>query len=236
MTESAGIRESGDGSSPRPQRRRDEVLETAARLFLEQGYVATSTTDIARALGLHRGSVYYYLSTKEELLYELIQRRYSSGTELLERLRDVEGDALARLRWLVAEHIVAVARNLVPSALALNESRSLSPEHRAAITAENDAYRAGVAALVAEGQRDGVIRDDVDPGLVTMAVLGAANWLHRWFDPGGGASPEAVGRQFAAVFARGLAPDAPVSALLDRLEDQARRIAELEAKLAGAGR
>jgi AcrR family transcriptional regulator len=218
-------------SAPRPLRRREEVLETAARLFFEQGYAATSTTDIARELGLHRGSVYYYLSTKEDLLYELIQRRYSSGSDLLERLSKVEGDALARLRWLIEEHVAIVAENIVPSALALNESRSLSPAHRTSITAENDAYQAGLTALVAEGQREGVIRDDVDPKLVTMALLGAVNWLHRWYDNTRGASSATVGRQFAAIFARGLAPGAPVDALLDRIESQARRIAELEAAL-----
>jgi TetR/AcrR family transcriptional regulator, cholesterol catabolism regulator len=225
-------------SAPPParrQRRREEVLETAARLFLEQGYAATSTTDIARELGLRRGSVYYYLDTKEELLYELIQRRFSSGIELLARLEMVEGDELDRLRWLIEQHICAVAENLTPSALALNESRSLSPEHRAAIVAENDMYRAGVTALVAAGQRSGSIRHDVDPTLLTMAILGAANWIHRWYDPAGGATPEDVGRQYAAVFTRGLAPEPDVSALLDRIEQQARRIAELE-RQTGAGR
>jgi AcrR family transcriptional regulator len=212
-----------------PLRRREEVLEAAARLFFEQGYAATSTTDIARELGMHRGSIYYYLSTKEDLLYELIQQRYTSGTELLERLAGREGDALARLRWLIARHIETVAENRIPSALALNESRSLSPEHRAAIVAENDSYEAGLTALIAEGRDDGVIRDDVDPKLAAMAILGAANWLHRWYDEGRGAPPAEVGRQFAAVFTRGLAPAEPVGALLDRIESQARSIAELEA-------
>jgi len=205
------------------------VLATAARLFFEQGYAATSTTDIARELGMHRGSVYYYLSTKEDLLYELIQQRYTSGSELLELLAQRGGDALGRLRWLLEEHIRAVAENRIPSALALNESRSLSPERRASILAENDAYERAVTALIAEGRDDGVVRDDVDPKLAAMALLGAANWLHRWYDQGRGAAPAEVGRQFAAIFTRGLAPAEPVGALLDRIESQALRIAELEA-------
>jgi AcrR family transcriptional regulator len=212
-----------------PLRRRDEVLATAARLFFEQGYAATSTTDIARELGMHRGSIYYYLSTKEDLLYELIQQRFTSGTELLGRLARREGDALARLRWLLEEHIKTVAENRIPSALALNEARSLSPARRASIVADNDAYEHAVTALIAEGRDEGVVRDDVDPKLAAMALLGAANWLHRWYDASRGATPAEVGRQFAAVFTRGLAPAEPIGALLDRIESQARRIAELEA-------
>ena len=127
-----------------------------------------------------------------------------------------------------------MAENRIPSALALNEARSLSPERRASILAENDAYEHAVTALIAEGRDDGVVRDDIDPKLATMALLGAANWLHRWYDEGRGATPAEVGRQFAAVFTRGLAPAEPVEALLDRIESQARRIAELEAAAAAS--
>ena len=232
MTEGVADGGSPGGAGP-PLRRREEVLATAARLFFEQGYAATSTTDIAHELGMHRGSIYYYLSTKEDLLYELIQQRYTSGSELLEALAERGGDALSRLRWLLEEHIRTVAENRIPSALALNEARSLSPERRARILGENDAYERAVAGLIAEGSAAGVIRDDVDPKLAAMALLGAANWLHRWYDQSRGAAPAEVGRQFAAVFTRGLAPAEPVEALLDRIESQARRIAELEAAASG---
>lgn len=213
--------------------RREEVLGAAARLFFDRGYAATSTADIARALGMHRGSIYYYLSTKEDLLYELVRDRYASGTALLERLRNDRRDAPTKLRRLIEEHVVEIAENLVPSALALNESRSLSADRRRAIAAEEAAYQDGVAALIADGQSDGTIRDDVDPRLVTMAVLGAINWMHRWYDESHKGSARTIARQFATVFTRGLeATPSTTTDLLDRLESQARRIAELEARLA----
>jgi TetR/AcrR family transcriptional regulator, cholesterol catabolism regulator len=218
---------------PASFRRREEVLRAAARLFFDRGYAATSTADIARALGLQRGSVYYYLSTKEDLLYELVRDRYASGTALLERLRNDPRDAPTKLRRLIEEHVVEIAENLVPSALALNESRSLSADRRRAIAAEEAAYQDGVAALIAAGQSDGTIRDDVDPRLVTMAVLGTINWMHRWYDEGRGGSARTIARQFATVFTHGLeATPSTTTDLLDRLEAQARRIAELEARLA----
>ena len=235
MSDSVASEVASDAAGP-PLRRREEVLAAAARLFFEQGYAATSTTDIAREVGMHRGSIYYYLSTKEDLLYELIEQRYTSGRELLDALGQRDGDALSRLRWLLEEHIRTVAENRIPSALALNEARSLSPERCASILEENDAYEHAVTALIEEGRDAGVIRDDIDPRLAAMALLGAANWLHRWYDERRGAAPAEVGRQFAAVFMRGLAPAEPVEALLDRIETQARRIAELEAAGAPAAR
>jgi hypothetical protein len=126
------------------------------------------------------------------------------------------------------------AENVIPSALALNESRSLSPERRQAMAAEEAAYQDGVASLIATGQSEGTIRDDVNPRLVTMAILGAINWMYRWYNEGRGGSPRAVARQIATVLTSGLAATPPITdSLLDRLEAQARRISELEARLAG---
>jgi TetR/AcrR family transcriptional regulator, cholesterol catabolism regulator len=205
----------------------------AARLFFERGYAATSTADIARALGLQRGSV-YYLSTKEDVPYELVQDRCASGASILERIREDPHDALTRLRCLIEKHVMEFAENVIPSALALNESRSLSPERRQAMAAEEAAYQDGVASLIAAGQSEGTIRDDINPRLVTMAILGAINWMYRWYNEGRGGSPRAVARQIATVLTSGLAATPPITdSLLDRLEAQARRISELEARLAG---
>jgi hypothetical protein len=138
-------------------RRREEVLRAAARLFFDRGYAATSTADIARALGLQRGSVYYYLSTKEDLLYELVRDRYASGTALLERLRNDPRDAPTKLRRLIEEHVAEIAENLVPSALALNESRSLSADRRRTIAAGRgglSGWRRGAHCRRAERRHD----------------------------------------------------------------------------------
>ena len=68
---------------PAQRRRRAEVLRVAAELFSENGYEATSTTDIAERLGIKGGSVYYYIDSKEALLFELVEDIYGLLLESL---------------------------------------------------------------------------------------------------------------------------------------------------------
>ena len=176
----------------------------AAELFHEKGYAATSTTDIAARMGIQRGSVYYYFDTKEGLLFELIRDVYRRARVSLERIQAADADPLQKLRELIIDHVVSFTTHLVPGAIVLNESGSLSPEYRAILREDSDAYEQGMLGLIREGQRAGIIRTDVDARLACMAILGAGNWVHRWYRPTDEATPEEIGRQFAEVLLSGL--------------------------------
>lgn len=188
-----------------PRRRRQEVLRVAAELFADRGYEATSTTEIAAALGIKGGSVYYYFDTKEGLLFELVQDVYGI---LAETVRDVlagDGDALEKLRRLIQLHVEEMAREPIRGGLILNETRSLSPEHQAWVAERVAAYERTLVDLVEQGQRAGVIVSDLDPRLVSKALLGAGNWVQRWYREGGAWSPEDVASHYVRLFLGGLA-------------------------------
>jgi AcrR family transcriptional regulator len=189
---------------PAQRRRRAEVLRVAAELFSEKGYAATSTTEIAERLGIKGGSVYYYIDSKEELLFELVEDIYGL---LLESLRDVlasDADALTKLRLLIEMHVAGMARHRVRGALILNETRSLSAEHQAITAAHEATYEQGLASVIAAAQSAGQIDPGLDPKLVTKALLGAGNWVNRWYREGGSWAPEDVSRSFARIFLSGL--------------------------------
>lgn len=180
------------------------MLEAAGELFLENGYEATSTADIARKLGILRGSVYYYMDTKEGLLFELMEDAYEGFVRAIDAVRESDDDALAKLRRLVEQHIVYLMESRIATTLFLTESRSLSPEHRKVVAQHEETYRSSVADLIREGQRTGVVRDDVDAELATMLFLGAVNWIHRWYGRKGKASVAELARQFSVVIGDGL--------------------------------
>jgi len=192
-------------AAPR-RRRRDEVLQAAADLFFEKGYEATSTADIAERVGILRGSVYYYLDTKEALLFELLEGVFAGFLSALEEIQAQDGNALEKLRRVVGHHVRYLADNLVRTTLFLTESRSLSIEHRAVVLEQEEEYRAALVDLIASGQREGTIRGDVRPEIVAMAIVGAANWVHRWYWSGGDATADEIARQFEIVLTEGLAP------------------------------
>jgi TetR/AcrR family transcriptional regulator, cholesterol catabolism regulator len=189
---------------PPPRRRRAEVLEAAGELFLENGYEATSTADIARRLGILRGSIYYYLDSKEGLLFELIEDAHEGFVRAIDAIAGSDDDALTKLRHLIEQHIVFLTESRVATTLFLTESRSLTPEHRTIVARHEETYRRSVAALIRDGQGSGVIRADVDAELATMLFLGAANWIHRWYGPEGAASVGELARQFSLIIGDGL--------------------------------
>ena len=191
---------------PRRRRRREEVLAVAARMFAEKGYEATTSQDIGEELGLLRGNIYYYFESKELLLFELIERVWAGALAYLEEVLAGEEDAVAKLAELLRRHVRYLTANTVGASLFLHETRSLSDEHRAIVTAHEARYRRAIVQLIRDGRRDGLIRADVDPRLAAFALLGAVNWTYRWYRPAQGLSAARVADQFASALLQGLLP------------------------------
>lgn len=194
-----------DGRRP-PRKRRAEVLEAAGELFLEKGYEATSTAEIAARLGILRGSVYYYMDTKEGLLFELLENAADGFLRAVDAVRRSDVDALTKLARIVEEHVHYIAANRVATTLFLIEARSLSPEHQAIVAERTEEYRNAITEFVHEGQRTNAIRDDVRPEWATMLLLGAANWTHRWLGRTPSDAVDEIARDFAAMIVDGLRP------------------------------
>ncbi|MBM3677680.1 MAG: TetR/AcrR family transcriptional regulator [Actinobacteria bacterium] len=199
-------REQRAGAPRGRRRRRDEVLQVAAELFAEKGFEGTSTTDIADALGIKGGSIYYYIESKEALLFELMEDIYGLLLGALREILESDAETLDKLARLIDLHVVGMAEHRHRGALILNETRSLSAEHRAVVDRYATAYEDGLAGVIAQGQREGVIDPELDAKLVTKALLGAGNWINRWYREGGTWSPGDLASQYARIFLAGLAP------------------------------
>jgi AcrR family transcriptional regulator len=184
--------------------RMEEVYEVAARLFYTKGYEATSVQNIADELGLLKGSVYYYMTSKEDLLYVIVERAHST---LFEKLVSAEmiPDPVARLRAAIKGHVENVAQNLVPVAIFFNDFRSLSKVHRAVILDERHSYEKRMRDLIEQAQAVGAFPPDLDLNIATKAVLGMTNWVYKWYREGGNLSPSELGEIFANFVFFGLA-------------------------------
>lgn len=190
------------------QSRRTEILEAAAEVFVERGFDATTTRDIGERAGLLSGSLYHHFDTKEQMLHELVHDVYTPTAGYMAEARERAEDAAATLFHLVRVHVGHLLRSRHQAFLFLHESRSLTPEHRATIKEEEERYVGAIDDLVAEGQAEGSLRDDIDPVLARLVVLGAANWVYRWFRDDGDWSPDHVAETIAKVTVDGLRTDA----------------------------
>ena len=205
------IRHTASGQPRWPSRRhrdralkRDAVIRTAARAFSRNGFHQTSLDDIAAALGVTKPTVYYYVESKEQLLFECFQ----AGLEgIREGLRSVAGSPLPardRLVEVIRFYAAAVASDF-GWCMTRAEDQDLGPElgrHIKKLKAEIDR---GIRSLIEEGVADGSI-EPCDPKMTAFAMAGALNWIAHWYRDDQPLTPAQVAGQFIGFFERGLLP------------------------------
>lgn len=200
------VRRSGGERKPREQRWA-QLIEVSTQVFYEKGYEAAALQDVADRVGMLKGSLYYYIQSKENLLFEVISTVHRDGMANIQSRAAIEGDPLQRLENVIIGHVEHTCRNLVPTAVFLHELSALSAERRQEVLGSEHAYQSVFRDLIEQAQRDGLVRPDVEPRLAALSVLGSTNWVYRWFRPGGAFDPETIGAQLAEMAVRGIATD-----------------------------
>lgn len=217
MRQPAGrsVRRSGGERKPREERWA-ELIDVATQVFYEKGYDGASLQDIADRLGMLKGSLYYYIQSKEDLLFDVISTVHRDGLAVIRACAEQPGDALERLEGVIVGHVEHTCRNLVPTAVFLHELSSLPEERCREVLGSEHAYQAVFRDLIEQAQRDGLVRPDVEPRLAALSVLGSTNWVYRWFRPGGAFPPETIGVQLADMAIRGIATEEALAARAGR--------------------
>jgi AcrR family transcriptional regulator len=190
------VRRTGAERKPREERWA-ELLEVATQVFYEKGYDGASLQDIADRIGMLKGSLYYYIQSKEDLLFDVISSVHRAGLAVVTSCAETPGDPLRRLDRVVAGHVEHTCRNLVSTAVFLHELSALPPARRREVLGEEHAYQSVFRGLIDQGARDGLVRADVEPRVAALSILGSTNWVYRWFRPDGPIPPEVLGRQLA---------------------------------------
>jgi AcrR family transcriptional regulator len=188
----------------KPHKRRGEVLDAAARVFSEKGYDATTIQDIADEVGILKGSVYYYISSKEEVLFELLTEVHRAAFAAVKEAVAGDADPLTKIYNFVDTLARFNAENKIRMGILLHDFRSLNDEHRAQIVKERDLYDKLLRKLIVEGQSTGAVCPDLDPKLSTLAAMGTINTIYQWYRPTGGRKPAAIGKGYAEFVVRAL--------------------------------
>lgn len=182
--------------------RRTEILKSAAAAFRRRGYHGASVDEIASALEMTKGNLYYYFKNKEEILFAC--HEYSLDM-LLALMTDVLADTAspeAKLRRLVLAFVHLILDELHGTALTL-DPEALSPVLLKRVIEKRDQFDQGVRAIIQQGIDEGQFKPG-DPKLIEFAMMGAINWIPKWFDPEGPASSDQIGDAFADYLVVGL--------------------------------
>ena len=182
----------GQSATPKAARRatkygarRAEILQRATECFDRLGYANTTLDDIARAVGIKREGIYYYFRNRSQILLEIIEPQ---SLELVEGIAAIVNDTAPgprdKFRAAIRNHLVRFDRYCLEMTVSLRDGRfDGEPEVRDTMVRIWKEYEAHWARLIAEGQDKGEFRHIGDPKMLAFAVLGACNWLARWYDP-----------------------------------------------------
>jgi len=186
---------------------RQEILRTAARLFQQRGYHATSMNDVASALKLSKGGLYHHFQSKDEILFNLMDHAMDITRErVIDGVRDI-ADPEERLRMLIRRHIeVVLSVRDREITVMLHENHPLPPSLRRRINARKKDYVHFVENLVAEVQRARRSRGSVSPRAAAFALLGMINWIYQWYRPEGTLQQEHLVREYTEIFFAGAFP------------------------------
>ena len=183
--------------------RRIEILKSAAAAFRHRGYHGASVDEIASALEMTKGNLYYYFRNKEEILFAC--HDYSLDV-LLTLMADVQAESSRpddKLRKLILAFIHVILDELQGTALTL-DLQALSPPLLKRMIARRDRFDHGLREIIQQGIDQGIFRPG-DPKMIGFAMMGAVNWISKWFDPAGPATSDQIGQSFADYLVGGLA-------------------------------
>jgi AcrR family transcriptional regulator len=159
----------------------ESVLRAAVEVFNERGYDGASMEDLSRRLGIAKSGIYHHVSGKEELLRMALDRALDGLWAAAQAARSLDAPAIERLEALV-RGAVAVLEAQLPYVTLLLRVRGNTEVERAAL-ARRRLFDALVASLVAEAERDGDIRADIDPRLTARLLFGTVNSVVEWYRP-----------------------------------------------------
>src|SRR5436190_2373238 len=181
---------------------RVEILKAAAKAFRKLGYHGATVEEIASALQMKKGNLYYYFRNKEEILFACHQYSLDRLMQLLDEVGKSGLEPDEKLRRLIVAFVHTILDELHGTALLL-DLEALTPSHLKAVIARRDRFERGVRQVLEDGIAEGHFGSG-DPKLLAFAIFGAVNWIPRWFSPEGASTSQQIADLFADFFIRGL--------------------------------
>ncbi|WAH37363.1 TetR/AcrR family transcriptional regulator [Alicyclobacillus dauci] len=183
--------------------KQNEIALAAVKLFEQKGYRATSVQDIADAVGLQKGSLYHYIASKEDLLMQIAHQAILQFNEQLEEILAKEDTARGKLEQMIRTHLIMSIDNLETTTVLWREAFSLGEGPQEVIQGMTDKYLNLVADILRSGTETGEF-NVTHPRITALAILGACNWVYRWYHPSGTLTAEEIADIFSKLFLDGL--------------------------------
>jgi AcrR family transcriptional regulator len=182
---------------------RKEILDASAQIFSQKGYHGTSMQDIAIAVNLQKGSLYHHVSSKQEILFELLNRGLSILTDKVETAITSSKPPEVNLRHAIGAYLTALTENQEVTSVLLLEYRSLEPKYLYLHIKERDRFERIWRDLIEVGVQEMIFTCE-DPAMAARALLGVMNWTVTWFRSDGPMSAGDIADQITDLYLLGI--------------------------------
>lgn len=196
--------------------KRRVLLREAAKAFNRQGYHATTLDSLAKRLGISKAALYHYFPNKHALLKACFDEVMEAAFSNLAHARANGRNGREKLRMVFAGYLQDIIDELSVTVVVL-EDDALTPKDRDKAFAQRDRFEYSLRELVSEGIADGSIVA-CDPKLVILTMLGAVNWVPRWFRHKGAWSTQQLAEAMSEILDRSIST-LPSASLASRVED-----------------
>jgi AcrR family transcriptional regulator len=203
-----------NGNSSGGEFPRHRIFEVAAEVFHRKGYDSTSMSDVANAAGLTKAGLYHHISSKESLLYTVLDYGLDLTESYVMKPLEAIADPLEKLRTMIELHLrlVLEERNLEVTGL-LHECKTLSAADRGRINKRKKEYVRMTTRLISDVMKKYGVKD-MNPKLAAFALLGMLNWTYQWYQASGSSRREEIVATFQNIFVQGIL--GPAAADLDK--------------------
>jgi AcrR family transcriptional regulator len=184
---------------------KETIMEQSIQLFAQKGFKETSIQDIMNELNVTKGTFYYYFKNKEELLMDIHLQYIDRLLENQEAiLADDTKSYQEKLYDIIFKLIHDIEKEGLSAKVFFREMRHLSEKHLEQIVSKRDRFKENIQQLVEEGMEAGQFRADLPSDIVTLGILGMANWSYFWFKPDGEKSDREVANIFYEMLVKGI--------------------------------
>lgn len=185
------------GRSTKKANRQAEVTQAAIEIFWQKGYRAASIQDVAEKVGVLKGSLYYYIESKEDLLWRIIEDVHEEWSEILQEAGALDAGPIDRIHAFIKLHIEWYLRNMKEVSVFFREWNHLTGERLRTVKERRRRYEQVIRELISAAQEAGDVSSELDLAYASRYVLAAVNAVPDWYRPSSGDSPARVADAYA---------------------------------------
>jgi len=175
------------------------VVEAAIKVFYEKGYAASSIQDVADIVGVLKGSLYHYISSKEDLLFRILQQSHEHARAIMLEVSELEVGPAERLYTYLHRMYLWYLSHVERVSIYFNQQQHLTGTNRTIMRKNGREFSRFIRDLLSEARQVGELRNDLDVKLASFFIVGALNSIPTWYRPSGEYAPEYIADEFARM-------------------------------------